>query len=161
MENEDTQKSIMRRAVECYADCIFRVAYQYLGNRQDCEDIVQEVFLALVKRLRLDSFNDDEHMKAWLIRVAINKSINFVKYNARRRTCPICIAPQPEGENFSALYEELNRLPAEDREIIYLHYYEGYTAKEIARFIGSGENAVYKRLSRAREKLKNYFTEGE
>ncbi len=146
-------------AVERYADTLFRVSYQYLFNRQDAEDVVQDVFLALVARLQGSEFNDDEHLKAWLIRVTINKSINVAKSNARRRTQPPDMLSGVVENPPSELEEQLARLSADDREVSYLHYYEGYSAAEIAAFLNVRENAVYKRLSRARERLKNFLEE--
>ena len=148
-------------AVETYSDAVFRVSYQYVGNRQDAEDVVQEVFLALVERLKDVPFNDYEHLKAWLIRVAINKSINVAKSNARRRTSPIDNRPGKVVDVFNELDYELEKLSADDRQIIYLHYYEGYSAKEIADFLSLRENAVHKRLSRARDRLKKFLSEEE
>lgn len=153
---------VLKECVEKYADIVFRVSYQHVCNRQDAEDVVQEVFLSLVERLRVCPFNDEEHLKAWLLRVAINKSINVAKHNARRRTERI-IDNKMSGRDgaYDELDDELKKLPADDRQIIYLHYYEGYAAKEIAQFMGLRENTVHKRLSRAREKLKKYLTEEE
>lgn len=159
MNDDAAARERIAYAVENYADTVFKVAFQYLSNRQDAEDIVQEVFLGLVERLKKYPFDDGEHMKAWLIRVAINKSINAAKYNSRRRTQGLeGIAARSES-NLNCLEDELKKLPAEDREIIYLFYYEGYSAKEIASMTGKRESAVHKRLSRAREKLKNFLKE--
>ena len=71
--NKLSDRENFARIISAYADTVFRVSYQYVCNRQDAEDIVQEVFLSLVERMRLCPFSDDEHLKAWLIRVAINK----------------------------------------------------------------------------------------
>lgn len=143
-----------------HADTAFRVAYQYLRNRQDAEDVVQEVFLSLVQRFRQLSFNDDEHLKAWIIRVTINKSINAAKYNARRRTESMETSVLKSYDKSSwEIDDVLSKLSADDRQIIYLHYYEGYQAKDIASFLNIAENAVHKRLSRARARLKKYLDE--
>ncbi len=150
---------LLKECIEKYTDMIFRVSYQYVSNRQDAEDIVQEVFLGLVERLKQCPFNDSEHLKAWLIRVTVNKSINAAKYNARRRAKNIDNCPSQGGGDISELNEQLEKLAPGDRQIIYLHYYEGYAAKDIAHFLGMKENAVHKRLSRARGKLKKFLTE--
>ena len=127
-----------------HADTAFRVAYQYLRNRQDAEDVVQEVFLSLVQRFRQLSFNDDEHLKAWIIRVTINKSINAAKYNARRRTESMETSVLKSYDKSSwEIDDVLSKLSADDRQIIYLHYYEGYQAKDIASFLNIVENAVH------------------
>lgn len=159
MNGKGRDDAFLSECVERYSDMVFRLAYQYLFNRQDAEDVVQDVFFALVRRSELGRFNGDEHVKAWLIRVTVNKSINAAAYLARRRAAGIENRPAASGEEHSGLEEQLGRLSPSDRQLIYLHYYEGYTAKEIAGFIGLRENAVHKRLSRARQKLKNYLTE--
>ena len=138
-----------------HADTAFRVAYQYLRNRQDAEDVVQEVFLSLVQRFRQLSFNDDEHLKAWIIRVTINKSINAAKYNARRRTESMETSVLKSYDKSSwEIDDVLSKLSADDRQIIYLHYYEGYSALEIGEILGKNENTVYSILSRGRSMLK-------
>ena len=142
-------------AVERYADTLFRVSYQYLFNRQDAEDVVQDVFLALVARLRGSEFNDDEHLKAWLIRVTINKSINVAKSNARRRTQPPDMLSGVVENPPSELEEQLARLPADDREVIYLHYIQGYSTAEIAKLLELNQNTVLSQLARGRALLKN------
>ena len=157
--NKLSDRENFARIISAYADTVFRVSYQYVCNRQDAEDIVQEVFLSLVERMRLCPFSDDEHLKAWLIRVAINKSINAAKRGARRRTVDTDNLPLSRRGEETQLDEELARLSADDRQVIYLHYYEGYSAKEIAQFMQINENAVHKRLSRARAKLKKFLEE--
>lgn len=159
MNDDDFLKKRLTFAVENYADAVFRAAYQYLLNRQDAEDVVQEVFLKFVQRLKNYDFADDEHVKAWLLRVAINEGINAAKYNSRRRSEGIENRSADSSDVSLDLSEELEKLSPEDREIIYLFYYEGYSAKEIAKFLGKRENAVHKRLSRAREKLKEFLVE--
>ena len=144
-------------AVEKYADTVFRVAWQYVRNRQDAEDILQNVFLKFVDHARRGKFGSEEHAKAWLIRVTVNESKNLAKFNSRR--APFDEAFQSSESGFEDLESLLDGLTATDREAVYLYYYEGYSAKEVARLIGKSEKAVFKRLSRAREKLKTYLKE--
>ncbi len=77
--------AFVQSVVERYANMLFRVSYQYVRNAPDAEDVVQDVLLQLMDRAFCVGFESDEHMKAWLIRVAINKSKNLAKGNARRR----------------------------------------------------------------------------
>lgn len=145
------------KLVEAYGDTLFRIALQYTGNVQEAEDITQEAFVAMLKKIPFDS---EEHAKRWLIRVTINKCKDYYK-SARRKNLPL-------DENVNATYiqqneeiEELEKLEPLDRSIIYLFYYEGYSAKEIAKMIGKTRNAVNIRLSRARENLRELLKEGE
>lgn len=155
MMNSSSEKYI-ENAVNRYSDTVFRVAFQYTRDRSDAEDIVQEVFMRLFKR---SPITDENGLKAWLIRVAINKGKDFIRAQKRRReavfNCVSPIRPDSHGEVFDALAQ----LPEQDRNALYLHYYEGYTAREIAGIIGGSERAVTKRICRAREKLKNYLEE--
>ena len=151
----------IRKVIDDYSDVIFRASYQYVRNRQDSEDVLQETLLELMQHLRHSDFQSDEHMKAWLIRVAVNKSINVAKYHAKHRTKQITDLHGATKQQFSELESVLNRLSATDREVIYLHYFEGYSAKEIAEIIQKTEKSVFKRLSRSRKKLKDYISEGE
>ena len=154
----------IRKIIDNYSDIIFRVSYQYVRNRQDAEDIMQEVLFELLKYLHNAEFNTDEHMKAWLIRVTINKSINVAKYNSKHKTKKELNLAFQGGwldPQFNDLEVILKKLSAMDREIIYLHYYEEYSAKEIAEILNKTEKSIFKRLSRSRKKLKEYLSEGE
>lgn len=143
--------------VEAYGDLIFRIALHYTGNAQEAEDITQEAFLAMLKKL---PFESAEHAKRWLIRVTVNKCKDYYKSSARKNL--------PLDESINATYfqqneelEELSRLEPLDRSIVYLFYFEGYSAKEIAQMVGKTRNAVNIRLSRARETLRELLKEGD
>lgn len=146
------------RAVEKYADTVRRVCFLHLRNYSDVEDIFQEVFLKYILHDR--PFESDAHEKAWLIRVAVNCCKDLLKSFFRRNvssfedivTEPFYI--QNENENREIL-EATFRLPDKYRDIIYLFYYEGYTAVEIAKILNKSENTIYTWLSRAKSKLKD------
>lgn len=150
----------IRNVISEYADTVYRVAYQYLLNSADAEDVVQEVFIALYKHGRIDGA---EQTKAWLIRVAINKSINVYRANKRRRdlTTSLNDIIAEESASHSEVVYALSELSAEDRELIYLHYFEGYKAEEIAKILKCTQGAVHKRLSRARQKLKKFLEDSD
>lgn len=155
MEFTYTQNSIAD-AVNTYSDTVFRIAWQYVGNRADAEDVVQDVFLKLLnKRPALQG----DKLKAWLIRVTINACKDFLRAAKRRREAlsRTFFAELPPDTAY--VFEELSNLPAKDRDALYLHYYEGYTAREIADIVGDSERAVTKRIGRAREKLKKLLEE--
>ena len=157
MFNSPNEKFIVD-AVNKYSDTVFRVAYQYTKDSSDAEDIVQEVFLKLFKTPPPQS--DDEWLKAWLIRVAINKSKDFLRSKKRRRTAESnYIPPSEQPTSYNEVFEALAQLSERDRNALYLHYYEGYTAREVARILGGSERAMTKRICRAREKLKKFLEE--
>ena len=153
--SEETVRSVIGR----YGDMVMRIAYQNTRDRAESEDIVQEVFLALFLRPLPKS---EEHLKAWLIRVTINKSRNVLKA-ARRKVLPLDerIAPPSSWERPSEaeVLEALFALPFDERNALYLFYYEGYSAKEIGKLLRRSENAIYILLSRARKRLRIIWEE--
>ena len=163
MNESFVDDEFIRKLIDRYSDMIYRVSFQYVRNAQDADDIVQDVLLGLLEYFPRANFQSDEHLKAWLIRVAINKSINAAKLNARRRkreASELTLTAEQTQSQFDDLESVLNQLTAIDREIIYLHYYEGYSAKEIAEMVHKTEKSVFKRLSRSRNKLKEFLSEG-
>jgi RNA polymerase sigma-70 factor (ECF subfamily) len=150
--------------VENYRATVFRIAYGYTGNFEDSEDISQDVFLKLYESGK--TFKDEEHKKAWLIRVAVNASKSLLrtawKKRSRRGETPI-----PEDKPYyddvadRELFDCVARLPEKYRTVVYLHYYEDYPTAEVARLMGISQSAVTTRLSRAREELKRTFAKGE
>lgn len=154
----------VRAIIGKYSDMVLKIAYQNTRDLQESEDIVQEVFLALFSRPLI---KDEEHLKAWLIRVTLNKSRSFLR-SARRKVLPLdeSLAPaerfDPEPSfTRDEVLAELFSLPEAERNALYLHYYEGYSAKEIGKFLKRSENAVYILLSRGRAKLKELLKEDE
>lgn len=150
------------RLVDVYADTIMRVCYTYLRSTQDAEDICQDVLLKALQRPQ--RFASADHERAWIIRVSINTSKDFLKRRANRTTVALDEVPEPEGaphaseaqlaaQSHSAL-QSVMRLPANYREAIYLHYYEGYSIKQIAGLVGASESAIATRLSRGRAMLR-------
>lgn len=153
MLNIKTEKEYTE-IVEKYSDMVFRIAYQNLLDFSDAEDVVQDVFLKLLKQ-KAKSFSGYEHLKSWLIRVTINQCLDYKKAFYRKNTVPLedhyDIPYEPQER---VLMEELSQLPKDYRNILYLHYYEGYTIKEIAKILGKKQNTVNSKLTRGREKLR-------
>lgn len=143
------------RAIERYADTVKRICVLYLKNTSDTEDIFQEVFLKYA--LSSVAFESAEHEKAWLIRVTINQCRDLLRSLLRRQTLPIddvaALASQNPEDN-SCVLEAVLRLPQKYKDVVYLHYYEGYSAVEIGRMLGKNANTVYTLLARAKEKLR-------
>lgn len=140
--------------VEKYGNTVYRVAYQYCGNQSDAEDIVQNVFLKLLQLKK--SFEDEEYLRRWLIRVAVNEAKNLSMSFWRRRI--LLLEEQGSYEmptdEHSALYEAVMQLPPKYRVVVHLYYFEDYSVREIAGILGIRETTIQTRLMRARAKLK-------
>ena len=141
-------------AIERYAGTVRRLCTVYLKNDTDTEDIFQTVFLKYV--LCPIAFRDQEHEKAWLIRVTINACKDQLRSFFRRQTVPLEAAAEqaaPEGTETGGVLEAVLSLPQKYRNVVYLHYYEGYTAPEISRILGRNVNTVYTLLTRSKRML--------
>ena len=142
-------------AIERYADMVLRLCMVRLKNPQDAEDVVQTVFLKYT--LSSQIFETADHEKAWLIRVTVNCCRDLLKSFFRKHTVSLediseyAVQTTPEQ---SSVLEAVRSLPKKYREVVYLHYYEGYTAPEIAGILHLHPNTVYTHLSRARDQLK-------
>ena len=144
----------VERLVETYSDLILRLSYSYLKSTEDAKDICQTVFLKLLEKPR--TFASPEHERAWIIRTAANICKDVLKSHWRRTTVDIDAAgdvPAPQAEEGSLL-AAVGLLPPKYRAVIYLYYYEGYAAKEIAQMLGENPATVSTRLNRGRAKLK-------
>lgn len=139
-----------RLAFEAYTDTVYRVAVHNTRSASDAEDVTQEVFLRLLQCRK--AFRDTEHLKAWLIRVTINLCKNHLRDT--RREIPTADVPEPLHAESGSVLDAVRALPENERNAIYLHYYEGYTAAEIASILGSRTNTVLSWLRRGREKLR-------
>lgn len=142
-------------ACDHYMDTVYRVAVHNAPTPEDAEDVTQEVFAQLLTCRK--TFADGEHLKAWLIRCTLNRCKNLFR---GRREVPLSEAlPAPEQEEGSVL-EEVRRLPERYRNAIYLHYFEGYTAAEIAHIMGGTTNTALSWLRRGREALRKRMIGG-
>lgn len=137
---------------ERYAPILMRVAFTYVKNIPDAEDIVQEVFLTAFTSDK--EFENSKHQKAWLIRVTINKCKNYQKSAWLRKTIPLeeCMAETSEEDR--AVLEQILALPQKYREVIYFYYVEGYSLAEIADYLGRKVSTVGTQLQRGRKKLR-------
>lgn len=144
------------RVVEQYADMIRRICFLHLKNQSDTEDISQTVFLKYI--LYSGAFENEAHEKAWLIRVTVNACKDWRKSMLRHSTTPLAVLSEEAASVCDTHHELLQlvlSLPAKYKDVIYLFYYEGYSAVEIAKLLGKNENTIYSLLSRGRALLKN------
>ena len=142
----------IRKAVLKYSDMLYKICIVILCNEHDVQDAIQDTFCRYMEKK--PNFRDEEHEKAWLIRVATNISRDMVRFRIRHPMVSI-----DELENSLAAPEqketlkELLELPVKQKMVIYLHYVEGYHIKEIADILGITEGAVKMRLQRGRQQM--------
>lgn len=140
-----------------YTDTVYRVAVHNTRCKSDAEDVTQEVFVKLLESSK--KFKDGEHLKAWLIRVTINECRTLMRKYSRETEQSAEIADCAVYDGDSVL-EAVKALPENYRNAIYLHYYEGYTAKEIGKILDAKENTVLSWLSRGRAALRKEMIGG-
>ena len=138
-----------------YGEMLYRIAFVYLGNPDDTEDILQEVFIALL--YNSPEFKSKEHEKAWLIRITQNKCINFLK-STSRKNIPIDELKLPtyseNQEEKIDIIKNILSLPPKYKTTVILYYYNDYSVDDIAKILKISKSAVKMRLKRAREILK-------
>lgn len=143
--------------IEQYSGMLFRLAMSRMQHKENAEEVVQDTFLRLITYVKKgNSFQDEEHLKAWLLTVAVNrgKSILTLAWNKRTEGMDnVGEVVAPETETGYA-YEYVNRLPEKYRVAIYLFYYEELTTEQIAQIMKTKPATVRSYLHRGREKLK-------
>lgn len=145
----------VNRVIELYGDTVRRLCMIYLKNYADTEDIFQNVFLKYATSSV--KFENDEHEKAWFIRVTINKCKDLLKSFFRNRTVSLDdIVEKPEAipSEYREVLEAVLSLPQKYRNVVYLHYYEGYSAPQISHILGKNVNTVYTLLTRSKKMLR-------
>ena len=146
----------LNRVMETYADMVRRICFVHLKNRHDSEDVFQNVYMKYL--LHEGSFESLEHEKAWFARVTINACTDWLRYFSRRKWVPLEVVDEEKAaldNTSSEILEIVLKLPEKYRNVIYLYYYEEYSAAEIAGILGKKENTVYTWLSRAKDILRN------
>lgn len=140
--------------MELYGDTVWRLCLIHLKNRADAEDVFQNVFLKYV--LSSAVFENTEHEKAWFIRVTLNASRDLLRNFFRSHTVPLdqlADLPADMPPDHREVLEAVMALPTKYRDVVYLHFYEGFTAPEIGGILGKNVNSVYTLLSRAKKLL--------
>ena len=146
------------RIVNQYYDDIKRVAFAGCRDMYDAEDITQITFLKLL--WHDEDFKDDDHLKKWLIRVAVNESKSLWRSPWKSKVdfyIPERSSSTGRNSEQTLVMEAVLSLKVKYREIVHLFYYEEYSAKEIGELLGMSEGTVFKRLQRAREQIKDYI----
>lgn len=146
------------RILDSYGNSVLRLAYSYLHNMPDAEDILQETLIRYFRSA--PQFESDSHEKAWLLRVAANLSKNRIDYNKIRFSEELNeeIAAD-EKDDLSFVWEAVKQLPQTQSEVIHLFYQEGYSTAEIAKLLSRRESTVRSDLKRGREKLRMILKE--
>ena len=146
----------VNRAIENYASTVKRICFIHLKNEADTEDICQTVFLTYAMNDKI--FESEAHEKAWIIRVTINACKDLLKSFFRKHTVSLDAYVEQGGvvdAAHSEVLEAVLALPEKYRRVIYLHYYEGYPAADIAEILRINVNTVYTQLTRAKTLLRD------
>lgn len=146
------------RVLDEYGNSILRLAYSYLHNMSDAEDILQETLIQFLKTGPL--LENTSHEKAWLLKVAANLSKNRIEYNRIRQTDELEETLAADcREDLSFVWEAVKALPDKYREVIHLFHYEGYSTAQIGKMLNRKEATVRSDLRRGRQKLKDILKE--
>ena len=158
---------IVTYAATAYGSTVFRFAFTLLRSFHHAEDVYQETFLALHSSQQI--FESDEHLRAWLLKVAGNRCRTIYREKQRHRedlidpadfaSMPITDgkAPSSEAPNVGGVWDIVDTLNNDQREAIYLFYIEGYSTEEIAKIVGVSNATIRTRLYRARAKIKQHL----
>lgn len=150
MMPDDTR---IENIINLYGDLLYRTGIMILGNPQDVQDVLQEVMLKVLQKM--PEFHDSEHEKAWLLRVTINLCKDMLRFRFRHQYIQIDeLEIEAVDTDDRQLLQEIIQLPSRWQIVLILHYVEGYSLKEIADILAVSENAVKKRMQRAKAGLK-------
>lgn len=141
--------------VRTYADMVYRIAYRYVKNSIDADDVFSEVFLAYFKKER--AFESEEHRKAWLIRVTINCAKDLLEQRSQLQQLheeALSDQTAPDADTYIDLREAVEQLRPAYREVIKLYYLDELSVREIAQILNKNENTVKTQLFRARDELR-------
>lgn len=155
----------IENAMRTHGDAVWRVCLLRMGSRADAQDMLQETFLSYATHDEV-AFNDEEHRKAWLLKVATNRCIDALRATAhltrdaekRLAAAPaVELSEQPEAALWEVA-EALDVLPGEQREALYLTACEGYSAVEVSSLMQAPVNTVYSWVARAKKRLKEVLS---
>lgn len=151
--------SCVSEIISKYANLVFRLCIVYLKNNADAEDAFQDIFIKFFEKN--PKFNDEEHIKAWLIKCTTNHCKNILGsyWNRHRVSIDNVILPI-EDKDDDELVKFVMKLPFKYKSVIYLYYYEGYSSLEISKILNIKEATVRTQLKRGRELLKKDLSNG-
>ena len=150
----------LEQAMGEHGKSVFAAALSLLKNREDAEDVVQDTFLRFYTGKK--EFESDDHLRAWLLRVAVNRAKDLLRSAHRQRELPFAEAPAElafPSEESRELFRAVMDLPEVYRIVVHLYYYEDYPVKEIARILRLPQAAVKTRLFRGRQLLRKALEE--
>ena len=145
------KNEFLEQTIEKYSNMVYRLAMARTRNIETSEDVYQEVFLRLARKM--PEFESEEHKKAWLIRVTINCSKSILNSSFMKHRADLDENLSFETPERHDIYYAVLNLPIKYRTVIHLYYYENYSIKEISKILKLNENTIKTRLSRARQKL--------
>lgn len=145
------------KVIKFYANMVYRLSFARTGTKCDADEVFQEVFMRYIKKQPV--FENEEHRKAWLIRVTINCSNKLWNSAWKRKIKPLEETIPFETKDDVDLYTELQQLPKKYREVIHLFYYEDMSLEEISQALNRKNSTVRTQLTRARALLKNMLKE--
>lgn len=149
----NVREETFKEVIDKYADMVRRICFIYLRNYADVEDVFQDVFLKYF--LNEKPFENSEHEKAWICRITINRCKDLCKSIFYKNVCSLDGVELPtEDKVESEILRAVLSLPTKYKDVIYLYYYQKYTATEISVFLNQKENTVFTKLHRAREMLR-------
>ena len=146
-----------KMTVEKYSNMVYRLAYFYTNSKYDADDIYQEVFLKYLQNKK--QFENEEHKKAWLIKVTINSCKKLWLSSWKKKTVPLDEEIRIEDKEVIDLYNDIKKLPRKYRLVIHLFYYEQYSIREISQVLHQKESTIRTWLTRARKLLRDKIKE--
>ena len=161
MKNQSEHINWVDEIVAKYADMVFRIAFTHTKSQPNADDIFQDVFLKLCKSKV--TFETDEHIKAWLIKVTVNSSRKLFTSAWNKNTTPLLHdfdLPFEEKTHDTEIIEAVKSLPLKYRTVIHLFYFEDMAIRDISKALGIKETTIKSQLSRARILLKTKLEGG-
>lgn len=154
MDTQLRTDAFLQNAMETWCDTVYRLALCQTHSTADAEDIYQDVFLRLLRDET--NFQNDEHLKAWLLRVTLSRCHDFARSAWNRRTEGLTdMLPAPDVTHEECeLWQAVAALPQKLSAVIHLFYEEGYSTDEIAQILHCRPATIRTRLHRARKQLK-------
>lgn len=148
--------SFLSSVMERHGDAVYKLALYRLQNLEDAEDVYQDTFLRLLQEPRAPEW-EDEHLKAWLLKVTINRCIDMHRYQIVHSTVSLEDVPEiaaEDVEQYSDVWDIVSHLPERQKTVFHLHYAEGYKTDEIAAILRMLPSTVRVTLNRARKALR-------